>query len=417
MYVLTKEGMKYLNEKLPEINLIEAVKKGPIHIKLIDENLQNSKIAIMWAKENGWIFIDEGNIHFKTAPKSYDQQEGLEKIHRGEEVDNDIIKVLLRRKLVEMKRENLRKKAESHTGKKLNKIPTEIIKTGNWDKVKLSEYNVESIGKKMHIGKRHPYSSILTEIRQKLLNNGFIEITGNSIELEFWNFDALYQPQNHPSRDWTDTYRLKHPKKGRLPKNKIVENVRKTHETGWNTGSTGWKYKWSSEKASNLMPIAHDTALSPKILSSDEIKIPGKYFQIVRCYRPDVIDSTHGVEFNQLGGFIIDKNLTFKNLLGTLKKFSEFMGVKETKFYPDYYPFTEPSVQISGKHPKLGWIEFAGAGFFRDELTKPLGIDYPVIAWGFGIDRLAMHKLNINDIRELFTRNLEFLRKSKMVDA
>ena len=164
------------------------------------------------------------------------------------------------------------------------------------------------------------------------------------------------------------------------------------------------------------MPIAHDTAISPMTLSSKDLEIPGKYFQIQRCYRPDVIDATHGVEFNQMGGFVLDENLNFKHLLGLLKMLAvEFTGAKEMKFYTDYYPFTEPSVQVSVKHPQLGWVELAGAGIFREELTKPLGVDVPVIAWGFGIDRLAMFKLKLNDIRGLFSTDLQWLRNQKVI--
>jgi phenylalanyl-tRNA synthetase alpha chain len=243
-------------------------------------------------------------------------------------------------------------------------------------------------------------------------------MTGPHIELEFWNFDALYQAQNHPSRDWTQTYSLKHPKHGSLPANKIVSQVRKTHENGWKTGSDGWGYRWDSKKASNLMPRAHDTAISPRYLSghSGKIEIPGKYFSLVRCFRPDVIDATHGVEFNQLGGFVIDRDLVFGDLLGLLKEtIIKVTGFDKVRFRPDYFPFTEPSVEVSAKHPEMGWMELAGAGIFREELTKPLGIDEPVIAWGFGIDRLAMMKLNIKDIRELFSQSLDWLRNSEIV--
>jgi len=146
------------------------------------------------------------------------------------------------------------------------------------------------------------------------------------------------------------------------------------------------------------------------------VEIPGKYFTIRRCFRPDVIDATHGVEFNQTEGIVIDQTLTFKNLLGILKQFAvEIAGAEKIRFYSDYYPFTEPSVQLSAKHPEMGWIEFAGAGIFRPELTLPLGVEEPVIAWGIGIDRLAMFKLGIKDIRNLFTKNLEWLRKTKVL--
>ena len=105
-----------------------------------------------------------------------------------------------------------------------------------------------------------------------------------------------------------------------------------------------------------------------------------------------------------------------KNLLGMLKQFAkELAGATEVRFNSDYFPFTEPSVQISAKHPKLGWVELAGAGIFRPEFTKSLGIKEPVLAFAFGVDRLAMYKLGINDIRYLFSQDLDWLRKERII--
>jgi phenylalanyl-tRNA synthetase alpha chain len=124
----------------------------------------------------------------------------------------------------------------------------------------------------------------------------------------------------------------------------------------------------------------------------------------------------HNIEFIQAEGIVIDESLTFKSLLGVLEMFAkEIFGAKKMMFYPDYYPFTEPSAQLSVKHPELGWMECGGSGIFREELTKPLGIDVPVIAWGLGIDRLAMLKLGVKDVRQLFTKDLGWLRKQRVV--
>ncbi len=336
-------------------------------------------------------------------------QEALQEMQTGKSVQERMINVLIKRKLVEEERET--KRSVYKKGQQISELTEGLIKSGVWKETIFREYNVEAVGKKIHAGKRQPYSRFLSEVKNKLVELGFIEATGPTIVTEFWNFDALYQPQNHPSRDWTQTYSMKYPKEGRLPESKIVQQIAATHENGWKTGSTGWGYKWDPKKAAKLMPIAHDTAVSPQILASKELKVPGKYFQIVRCFRPDVVDVTHLIEFNQIGGFVISPDLTFRDLLGLLKMFAvEFGEAKKVKFLPDYYPFTEPSVQMSAKHPKLGWIELGGAGVFREELTKPLGIDMPVIAWGIGIDRLAMYKLGISDIRDMFSRNLEWLR-------
>ncbi|MCD6381669.1 MAG: phenylalanine--tRNA ligase subunit alpha [Candidatus Aenigmarchaeota archaeon] len=420
MYRLTEEGKKYLKEGLPEIKLIEFLKShSPISVKDSAKQIENFSIALNWAKKNGWIKIDKGMLILLKEPDKYEQEEALKKVAGNKQISEQLIKQLMSRKLIEEIKESIIEKAKEQLENcEIKNLTVEIIKSGLWQTAKFKSYNVEVSGKKIYPGKRHPYQVFLNSVRRKLIELGFKEMTGPIIELEFWNFDALYQAQNHPARDWTQTYSLKYPKYGKLPNKNLVESVRKTHENGWLTGSTGWRYKWDEKKAARLMPRAHDTAISPRYLSQiyDEIEIPGKYFSLVRCFRPDVIDATHGVEFNQLGGFIIGEKLTFRDLLGLLKLFAEeIAGAKKIKFYPDYYPFTEPSVQLSAYHEDMGWIEFAGAGIFRPEVTLPLGIKYPVIAWGLGIDRLAMFRLGIKDIRELFSRNLDWLRNFEVI--
>jgi phenylalanyl-tRNA synthetase alpha chain len=417
---LTEEGRKYLKEGLPEVRLYGIVNaKHPLTInelrRLAEEQEINFNIGFSWLKKNKWIRIERGKINPEKIPDSIPEHEGLETVSKGRPPSSQVLNTLMKRRLVQEEREDISKKAERLAGKEIANLTPELIKTGLWEKARLKPYNIEARGEKIYPGKRHPYNQFLDIVRAKLVSLGFREMAGPTIELEFWNFDALYQAQNHPSRDWAQTYSLKYPKQGRLPDAKTVRQVGAAHENGWKTGSTGWGYKWDPKKAAQLMPRAHGTACSARQLAKG-VEIPGKYFAIKRCFRPDVIDATHGVEFNQCEGIVIDPSLTFKNLLGLLKMFAiEFAGAEEVKFIPDYYPFTEPSVQLSAKHPEMGWIEIAGAGIFRPELTEPLGIKEPVIAWGIGIDRLAMFKLGINDIRELFSRNLDWLRNSKII--
>ncbi len=414
MYVLTEEGKKYLKKGLPEKRLIELIRDGPVEMKEATQKLgKEFSIALQWCKKYDCVEVVHGKLTLTKEPKEIeDQQNGLKDV--SDDKETSIVETLISRKLVKKGGEDLLKRAEKYKGQEVTSLNTDLIKSGVWKDVKLRPYNVESPGKKMHIGKRHPYNAFLGDVRKKLVELGFQEMIGPTIELEFWNFDALYQPQNHPSRDWTQTYSLKSPKNGDLPGGALLDNVKAAHENGWTTGSIGWGYKWSPEKASRLMPRAHGTATSARTLTN--CKIPGRYFSIARCYRPDVIDATHGVEFNQTEGIVVDETLNFRSLLGILKKFAiEFAGAEKVKFFPDYYPFTEPSVQMSAKHPELGWVEFCGAGVFRKELTQPLGVDVPVIAWGLGIDRLAMFKLGIKDIRDLFSQNLDLLRKQVVV--
>jgi len=196
----------------------------------------------------------------------------------------------------------------------------------------------------------------------------------------------------------------------------IVKKVEATHENGWKTGSKGWGYEFSVQEASRLILRSQGTALSVRALISKNLEIPGKYFSIARCYRPDVVDKSHLTEFNQVEGIILGKDLTFRSLLGVLEKFAvEIAEADKVVFRPDYFPFTEPSVELSAYKEGYGWVEFGGAGIFRPEVTLPLGVSVPVIAWGLGVDRLFMMKAEIGDIRTLFTQDLEWLRKKKMV--
>ncbi len=414
MYQLTSEGKKYLKEGLPEQRLVDLV-TSPMSMETARQRMEDFNIGLIWAKNNGWIKIEKGNLVPVKSYSEMDYEKGLKIISEGKKPSDEIISLLLKRKLVFEEKETAERRARQFVGKEVTQLTPELIKTGLWKDVKLKPYNVTATGKTIHPGKFQPYNVFINEFKEKLLELGFKEMEGPTIESEFWNFDALFQAQNHPSRDWTQTYSIKGTKRGKLPDVKIVSNVKAAHENGWKTGSSGWGYKWNPEKAAQLMPRAHGTACSARQLGSG-IEIPGKYFAIRRCYRPDVIDATHGVEFNQMDGIIIDESMTFRNMLGVLRDLViEMAGAEDVRFYPDYYPFTEPSVQISAKHPDLGWVELAGAGIFRPELTEPLGVKTPVLAWGFGIDRLAMYKLGIKDIRYLFSDDLKWLREQRVV--
>jgi len=415
MYKLTEEGKKYLKEGLPEKNLITLLKeRKKVEIREIENKIENFAIAIQWAKKRNWVMAVQGEIELIKEPESYPEEIALSNISEDKEVSEALLSNLIQRGLIIKEREDIVKVAEKSIGKEITNLTPELIKTGLWKKVILKPYNVEATGKRIYPGKRQPYLQFVSQLKKKLVELGFREMVGPIIETEFWNFDALFQPQNHPARDWANTYQLKNPRYGKLP-DKIADKIGKVHENGWITGSRGWWYKWDPKKAMQLMPRAHGTCLSARTLA-EKPDIPGKYFAMARCYRPDVLDATHLIEFNQAEGIILDESLTFRSLLGILEMFArEIAGAKKVKFLPDYYPFTEPSVQLSAMHPEMGWIEFGGSGIFREELTKPLGIDVPVIAWGIGVDRLAMFKLGIEDMRYLFAPDLKWLRETKVV--
>ncbi len=237
------------------------------------------------------------------------------------------------------------------------------------------------------------------------------------VEFAFFNFDALYTPQDHPAREIFGIYFVKQPRYGSLEEYKpVIKKVEQTHENGWKTGSTGWRYKYSIREARRLILSGHGTCSSVRTLLSKDLEIPGKYFSIARCFRPDVLDKTHLTEFNQVEGIVVDKDLNLRDLLGVLEKFAtEIAGADEIKFRPDYFPFTEPSVELTAYKKGYGWIEFGGSGIFRPEVTKPLGINMPVIAWGLGIDRLFMMKAEIDDIRYIFSQDLDWVRSKEII--
>lgn len=441
--VPTDTAKIYVEKDLPErraLNLL--VERGSARLSELSEVLSEDELKpiVGILRKEGWANVrKDGELVLEITEKgksAVGTERPIEKalsllVERGEVPLEEIQKLvpveeLKRRKIAEEESRTERIAEITPEGEALvakgielreevSTLTPELIKSGKWREVEFRRYNISAPVKSVHPGKKQPYRAFLDKIRRKLIEMGFIEMTVESlIETQFWNFDALFQPQNHPAREWTDTYQLKHPKSGHLPDKALVERVKAAHERGI-AGSRGWGYVWSPERAMLLMPRAHGTALSGRQLAKG-VEIPGKYFTIQRVFRPDVLDRTHLIEFNQVDGFVVGEELNFRHLLGILKRFAvEIAGAKKVKFLPDYYPFTEPSVQMSAYHPELGWVEFGGAGIFREEMTRALGVEVPVIAWGIGIDRLAMFKLGIDDIRYLFSYDLRWLREAKLV--
>ncbi|MBI4210660.1 MAG: phenylalanine--tRNA ligase subunit alpha [Candidatus Diapherotrites archaeon] len=425
--IFTPLGEKYFRHGLPEEMILASLHggAGTLEFREIMErnNMSKEEFSAGLGKikpKNFVAVVTEANdaggktakLSLTEVGKSYDPQDNRERkameeiAAKGNAQDREALKELRMRGICSEKEETTRKVSITREGEAVKTLPEFSMQRA---------YNVLDPVPRMHIGKKQPYVQFLNIIRRKLTELGFVEMEAPLIVHEFYNFDVLFQPQNHPARTWTDTYRLKAPEHGRLADRKSVGAVKAAHETGGVSASSGWKYTWLEEIASKVMPTAHGTAHSGRQLTKG-VRVPGKYFAIARCFRPDVLDATHLIEFNQMDGFIIGEDLNFTHLLGMLEQFArEIAGASEVKFIPDYYPFTEPSCQLSAKHPKLGWIELGGAGMFRPEILENLGIKGQAIAWGIGIDRLAMFKLGINDIRHLFSDNLEWLRKTPLV--
>jgi phenylalanyl-tRNA synthetase alpha chain len=411
-HVLTEEGKRYMKEGLPEIKLAELVEKiGAVKIEEAQKNIDNFSIALNWAKKNDWVRLEKGFLrpHKKVDAK---HSEALKNIENEKNVDESLLKELVSRRLVEeIKETELVKAREQLKGGEITRITPELIKTGLWREARLKPYNVESVGQVFYPGKRHILTVYSEKIRNIFLDMGFSEANGPLIESSFWNFDALYQPQDHPARDMADTFYMKNPSETKLPSKDLVRGVSETHENGGKTGSTGWQYEWNQDIAKKPILRTHTTAVSARMLS--QLKPPAKIFCLGRVFRNETIDYKHLAEFTQVEGIVVDENVNFRNLLGYLKEFYQRMGFSKVRFRPAYFPYTEMSVEPEIFFEEKGeWMEMGGAGIFRPEVTKPLGIDCPVLAWGLSLERPIMLRLGLNDIRNFYYRNdLELLRK------
>jgi phenylalanyl-tRNA synthetase alpha chain len=305
-------------------------------------------------------------------------------------------------------------KEQGVSGNEIGSLTPEMLADGSWKNAAFRSYNVNTPPARVLLGRLSPYSEFLDGVKDKLVSLGFEEFDGPLVETEFWNCDALFMPQFHSARDIHDVYHIEDPKKAKEIQQPYLDQVAEAHKNGWKTGSRGWGYNFDKEFTKRLILRSQGTALSAKTLPN--AKIPGKYFGIARCFRYDKVDATHLSDFYQTEGIVIGEDVNFKTLLGLLKMFAEEVaGATEVMYVPGYFPFTEPSVEVHIKHPVLGWFELGGAGIFRPEVTEPLGVHVPVLAWGLGIDRMALMSLGLNDLRELFTNNIESvrLRRSK----
>ncbi len=309
--------------------------------------------------------------------------------------------------LAEMVRKAL--KSSGITGEEVGALTPEMLETGSWKGKSFRAYNLNSPPSRVLLGRKNPYSEYLETVKDKLVSLGFEEFDGPLVETEFWNSDALFMPQFHSARDIHDVYYVADPDHAREIEQPYLDQVAAAHENGWETGSRGWNYTFDRDFTRRLILRSQGTVLSAKTLP--KAKIPGKYFGIVRCFRYDQVDATHLSDFYQTEGIVLVEDVTLRTLLGLLKMFAEEVaGAQEVKYVPGYFPFTEPSVEVHIRHPVLGWFELGGAGIFRPEVTGPLGVHVPVLAWGLGIDRMALMALGLSDLRELFSPNIEHIR-------
>jgi len=408
----TDEGKEYSQNGLPETQLFNVFGESA---KFSDLQKNNTfKIGFGQLKKKGVVNVKDG-IVFKVSGASTEADEAA---LRNPSADDPKTKELIRRGILQVSETVRYIIAITPEGTALAKkgldlreetgiLTREQIISGEWKNLNLRRYNVTKLPKKAYPGKVHPYQRIIAEMREILLEMGFEELYGDIVQQCFWNFDALFQPQDHPAREMQDTFYLKET----LPLPPGYEKVKAMHISGGETSSTGWGGIWKEEKAEQCVLRTHTTCLSIQHLAHNK-NPPVKAFAVGRVYRRETIDTTHLAEFEQLEGIVMDENVSFGNLLGILREFYNRMGFESVRFKPSYYPYTEPSLDAEVYIEDIGWIEMGGAGVFREEVTAPIGINYPVLAWGLGVSRIAMLRLGLKDLRLLHKSDVAFLRET-----
>jgi len=426
------EFAKVLNPTFvfPERDVLKRIEEGPQPVKEVD------KFGMQWILRRKWGEIKDGKLTItglgmKMLKEETPDEYLFSRLSKGDIATAELsqeekknLEILRKRpKLVEVATKAEREVSITEDGQKIvdagidtsedkNQLTHDMIVSGKWADVKFRQYDLGAPVPQVYPGKKHPLTMFIDKIRKIFLEMGFEEREGPLIETAFWNFDALFQPQDHPARDLADTFYLSTPEKMEIPK-KHVPKVKKMHEKG-DHESSGWGYEWNEEEAEKAILRTHTTAVSARSLPT--IEPPAKIFSIGRIFRNETIDYKHLAEFHQVDGIVVDPKVTFRDLLGYLKEFYGKMGFEKIRFRPGYFPYTEMSVEPEVYFEDRGeWIELGGSGIFRPEVTRPLGIDCPVLAWGLGVERMMMLTLDIDDLRTIYGNDLAWLRSVRQV--
>ncbi len=388
-----------------------------------------------WGNTRGWIERDKQGVRITAAGKAaadgtLDADEAALIAASGSPIDVDLtsdpnrVRELLgkRNELAKIKTRTRRTIGLTESGKaalaagvtvkkERNLLTAEDLKSGAWSGFTLRPYDVTLPAEQVHPAKPHPLRKIIDQTRRAYLEMGFTEVVSPMVESSFWNFDALFQPQDHPARDMQDTFYMAEPATTDLPQDAaLVDRVRRAHEDGGDTGSEGWGYKWSPEVSKQIVLRTHTTASTIRAMAKNPDP-PFKCFCVGWVCRNETMSYKHLPVFHQVDGIVIDENASLATLMGTLETFYKKMGFQKVKFKPAFYPYTEPSVDVVVYLESRGkWIEMGGSGIFRPEVTEPLGCKHPVMAWGLGMERLAMIRYSLGDIRELYQGRIEALQ-------
>lgn len=434
------EARRFAEAGLPERRAVRAIQAAGGELPMGDlaqaAGLEGPevKVAIGWLKRKGWADIRQGRLVLSgDVPDEGDDEALLAALVSGGGVNGHagILGALVQRGgLVQEVERTHRFLALTEAGRELaagldlsgdrrevNQVTPRLI--SEWEEmtpgeragVALRPFDFDVEGAARHAAKPHPLTQMIEEIRHIFLSMGFREIAGDYVESALWNMDALFIPQDHPAREEHDTFYLDDP--ATLPLgDEAVARIEDVHKTGGGTGSTGWGGAWSRDIAAQGLLRTHTTNTTIRYLA-EHPKGPHKVFGVGRVFRNETMDATHLPEFHQVEGILTEPGTSFNTLIGVAREFFTRMGFEDVRFRPAYFPYTEPSMEIDVLyHGK--WMELGGCGLFRPEVTEPIGVEHPVIAWGIGLERLAMMRLGLKDIRQLYVSDLEWLKENPL---
>lgn len=369
-------------------------------------------------------------------------QQQLSQIQQTKSHDAKVLADLRKRKLIKMQKVisfKIQKGSEFalEIKKEETDLTADMLTSGAWKTATFKPYNFQALGAVQNAGALHPLNKVRHEFRQIFFEMGFEEMPTNKyVETGFWNFDALFVPQQHPARDLQDTFYISDPKVAGKPGTETDddgkdyeaywENVKQVHQDG-KYGSIGYRYPWEADESLKLVLRTHTTAISTAMLHKlaglkgpDGRPPPARYFSIDRVFRNETVDATHLAEFHQVEGVIADYGLTLGGLMEFMEIFFGKMGITDLKFKPAYNPYTEPSMEIFSYHKGLKkLVEIGNSGMFRPEMLESMGLpkDMRVYGWGLSLERPTMIKYGISNIRELLGHkvDLNFIERNPAV--
>lgn len=435
VWSLTTEGHEIATEGSHEMRLLSIVESmGKLKLADVSKAMGASgKVGQQRAFKNGWIKKDGDSLIVGESISSSSlvdtTRAQLEAVASGNTTglsEADLNELKKRKLVTKSKCISFSISKGPKFALEVSKVETdltiEMLQSGSWKSASFKPYNFTAEGVPPLAGALHPLNKVREEFRQIFFSMGFSEMpTDYYVESGFWNFDALYVPQQHPARDLQDTFYIKDPVMADEPTDKTYwENVKQVHQNG-KYGSIGYRYPWKASEATKLVLRTHTTSVSAMMLHKlAKNPRPARLFSIDKVFRNEAVDATHLAEFHQVEGVIADNNLTLGDLIGFMQRFFSKMGVHQLRFKPAYNPYTEPSMEIFGYHEGLGkWVEIGNSGMFRPEMLESMGLpkDMRVHGFGLSLERPTMIKYAVSNIRELLGHkvSLDFVENNPAV--